>query len=154
MARTRVVVVCGGAVVVVVVAGGAVVVVVGVDAATVVVTGGAAVEVVVDVAGVVVGPGGVVVELVDAGAAVDVVVEGRPMATGVSTTRSRIPATAADAINKESAVAPSHARPMPKYLLIHPSIHHPATSWVKRRLNDDETTVIHCTSGGYGCNFL
>jgi hypothetical protein len=102
---------------------------------------------------VVVGPAGLEVD-VEPGATVEVVVVGRPIATGVSTTRSRIPATAADAINTETAVAPSHARPTPKYLLIHPSMHHATTAWVKWRLNDDETTAIHCTSAALACNFL
>ena len=146
--------------VVVAVSGGAVVVVT-LESTTVVDVTGSVVVVVVEavalVAGaakVVVGPAGLEVDVTEPGAAAEVVVVGRPIATGVSTTRSRIPATAADAINTESAVAASHARPMPKYLLIHPSMHHPTTAWVKRRLNDDETTVIHCTSAALGCNFL
>lgn len=120
--------VCGGAVVVVVVVAGGAVVVVTVESTTVVDVTDAAVVVVVEevvlaagAAKVVVGPAGLEVDVTEPGATVEVVLVGRPIATGVSTTRSRIPATAAEAINTESAVAPSHARPMRKYLLIHPA---------------------------------
>ncbi len=104
--------------VVVVVATGGSVVVVG-DSAVVVAGAGATVEAV----GASVGSlGSVVVVVLDAadvdtpGSDVDtgVNVVGAPRATGASTTRSRIPATAADAISTESAVAPSHAAAMPK----------------------------------------
>jgi hypothetical protein len=144
----EVVVVAGGAVVVVVVvvAGGAVVVV-SADATivvVVVVAGGGSVT---EVGAAVLGGGDVVVrsEAVDvtsiaSGAVVEVV--GAPIATGVATTRSRMPATAADAITTDNTVAASHAAPIAKYLLINPSMHHPMASWVKRRLNHAETTVI------------
>ena len=141
---------------VVVLAGGAVVVTV--DSTTVVAASGAVVGVVVDVVledvVLVVGPVGLDVDVIPPGAIVVVVVVGSPIATGVSTTRSRMPATAVDAINTESAVAPNHARPIRQYLLIHPSMHHPTSAWVKRRLNDDQTTVIHCAFARSGCTFL
>jgi len=70
-----------------------------------------------------------------------VVVVGGPIAAGVSTTRSRMPATAAEAITTESAVAPSHAAPMLKYRFIHPSMPYSIVDWVKARLTDDETTA-------------
>ena len=140
-----VVVVGGGAVVVVVVGGGAVVVVVVAgdvspvsDVVEVVVDGGDVVTVV-EVVVLVVGAGPVVggsESTVDVcGVAMVVVEVGRPMATGVSTTRSRIPATAADAINTEIAVAPSQAAPTPTYLLIFFSMMDVTTGWVKTPLS-------------------
>lgn len=132
----------GAAVVVVAVAGGRVVVVVAggwvVDVSTgpAVVIGACAVLVVGSIVGVaVVCSAGRVVVVV-------VVVVGKPMATGVSTTRSRIPATAAEAIRTDRAVAPSHAAPIRKYLLIPPSMHHLGSAWVKARLSNDESRVI------------
>lgn len=137
--------------VVVVVAGGAVVAVTTVVS---VVAGASVVEVTVVVgAAVVVGAtvvvvpsrterGGTVV-----GETVVAVVDGSPIATGVSTTRSRIPATAAEAIATESAVAPTHATPILQYLLIHPSMHHPNFAWVKPRLTDNQATITGSASG-------
>ena len=94
-----------------------------------VVTGASVVDVVVveeDVAaGAVVG---VSVEETPPALVVDVV--GAPAATGVSTTRSRIPATAADAMRTDSAVAASHATPIPTYFLISSSMHRTNTPWV------------------------
>jgi hypothetical protein len=112
----------------VVVAGGAVVVVVGsagaVTVVTVVSTGAAVVELeeIAIVPGTVAVVEGAPLDVVSPTSVVVVVEVGGPMATGVSTTRSRMPATAADAINTESTVAPSQAAPMPKYRLIVSSI--------------------------------
>lgn len=123
-------------VVVVVVAGGAVVEVgaseVSVVDGTLVSTGSAVVGTaasVVDVAAV---------EAV--GTVVVVVVVGGPIATGVSTTLSRIPATAVDAMNTETTVAPIHAAPIPIIRLIRPSMPHPAAAWVKPGLSVAQLT--------------
>jgi hypothetical protein len=114
-------------VVVVVVVGAAVVVVVVGDSATVVVVSGGSVVLV----------GRVDVVDVEAGRVVDgtspvtatvtvVVVVGAPIASGVSTTRARIPATAVDAISTDKTVAPSHATPKPTIRFIRTSMHQSA----------------------------
>lgn len=66
------------------------------------------VDVVVDVSGVVVVGDGAVVS-VSGGEVVAVNVVGIPAATGVSATRSLMPATAAEAMRTDTAVAASHA---------------------------------------------
>lgn len=146
-----------------VVVGGAVVVVVGGGAVVVVdvVFAGAAVVLVDVVSGNVVVVVDVVdidptaVEVVDGGnevsaavsGRVDVVVDvGSPIATGASTTRSRMPATAADAINTESTVAPSQAAPIPQYLLICSSMTDNPGRWVKTRLSHDQRNLRYPTS--------
>lgn len=147
---------------VVVVAAGAAVVVVVVGAGAVVsVTGGGSVVVVSIGAAVVLGTVTAVVVVVVAAGAADVsggtvaaAVVGSPIATGVSTTRSRMPATAVDAITIESTVAPSHAAPMPKYLLIQPSMHQGGPPCVKPRLKHNERTHFVGTLGLARCKFL
>lgn len=135
------------------VSGGDVVVVeVAVSAAVVTVTSGGSVVVVAAVVDVDVVAARVGAEVVS-GATV-VVVVGAPSATGVSTTRSRIPATAVDAMNTDNAVAASHAKPIPRYLLIHSSMQHLGPAWVNARLNHDETAAIALLPGLVACNFM
>ena len=149
------VVVCGTVVVVVVVvvAGGdPVVVVTALSTLVVVVAGGSVTDGASLVDGAVGASSGTVLVVVVAGA--DVVVVGGPMATGVSTTRSRMPATAAEAMNTDSAVATNHAAPKPMYFLIVASMHQPQTCWVNRRLNHDQRTVRALPSATGPCNFI
>ena len=140
-------------VVVVVVAGGGALVVVVTAPSTVVVVAGACVTGGASLAGGDVG-GTSKTELVVVPAGASVVdVVGGPMATGVSTTRSRIPATAAEAMITESAVATSHAAPKPMYLFIRTSMQHPAATWVNRRLNHDQGMVHNLPSATLACKF-
>lgn len=117
--------------------------------ATVVTVGSGGSLVVVAVVAVV---AGAIEELVDAGPnVVDVV--GAPIAAGVSTTLSRIPATAVDAIITDTAVATSHATPKPSFRLIRSSMQQTQRSWVNPRLNQHETTAIEGVRAPDRCKF-